>query len=187
MLWSQGEFLWYIIYIVFSILDSTFPIAFYAYFFFLSIVLIVSMPIKPIYVPNFYACFCLFVFIYIWLFNLLYDFFRRLKFPWEAIYLVVHFNITRGIPSGSAAKNLPAMQELQKTWVRSLGWEDSLEEEMPTHSSILACETPGTEEPGRLESMGSQRVGHDWARALARARTRMHARAHTHTHTHTHP
>ena len=55
-------------------------------------------------------------------------------------------------------KNLPAMQELQKTWVRSLGWEDPLEEEMATHSSILA---PWTEEPGRLESMGSQRVGHD--------------------------
>ena len=84
-----------------------------------------------------------------------------MKFPREEIYLVVHFNINRGIPSGSAVKNLPAMQELQKTWVRSLGWEDPLEEEMATHSSIFACKTPRTEEPGRLESMGSQRVGHD--------------------------
>ena len=56
------------------------------------------------------------------------------------------------------AKRLPAMQE---NWVRSLGWEDSLEKEMATHSSTLAWKIPRTEEPGRLQSMGSQRVGHD--------------------------
>ena len=55
-------------------------------------------------------------------------------------------------------KNLPAMQE---TWVRSLGWEDPLEEGMATHSSNLARESQWTEEPGRLQSMGLQRVGHD--------------------------
>ena len=55
-------------------------------------------------------------------------------------------------------KNLPA---LQKTWVRSLGQEDPLEKEMATHSSILTWEIPWTEEPGGLQSMGSQRVGHD--------------------------
>ena len=55
-------------------------------------------------------------------------------------------------------KNLPAIQE---TWVQSLGWEDSLEEGMATHSSILAWRIPGTEEPGGLPSMGSHRVGHD--------------------------
>ena len=55
-------------------------------------------------------------------------------------------------------KNPPAMQE---TWVRSLGWKDPLEEEMATYSSILAWRIPGTEEPGSLQSMGSQRVGHD--------------------------
>ena len=55
-------------------------------------------------------------------------------------------------------KLLPAMKE---TWVRSLGREDSLEKEMATHSSILAWRIPWTEEPGRLQSMGSQRVGHD--------------------------
>ena len=54
-------------------------------------------------------------------------------------------------------KNLPAMQE---TWVRSLDWEDLLEKEMATHSSILACKIPWTEEPGGLQSMGSQRVRH---------------------------
>ena len=55
-------------------------------------------------------------------------------------------------------KNLPAMQETQ---VRSLGGEDPLEKEMATHSSILSWKIPWTEEPGRLQSMGSQRVGHD--------------------------
>ena len=55
-------------------------------------------------------------------------------------------------------KNLPAMQD---TWVQSLGWEDPLEKEMATHSSNLAWEMPWTEEPGRLQSIGSQRVGHD--------------------------
>ena len=52
----------------------------------------------------------------------------------------------------------PAMQE---TRVRSLGREDALEEEMATHSSILAWRIPWTEKPGRLQSMGSQKVGHD--------------------------
>ena len=46
-------------------------------------------------------------------------------------------------------------------WVQSLGWEDFLEEEMATHSSILAWRIPWTEEPGGLQSMGSQRVRHD--------------------------
>ena len=55
-------------------------------------------------------------------------------------------------------KRLPAMQE---TWVHSLGWADSLEKEMATHSSILAWRIPWMEEPGELQSMGSQRVGHD--------------------------
>ena len=55
-------------------------------------------------------------------------------------------------------KRLPTMQE---TRVQSLGWEDLLEKEMATHSSILAWEIPWTEEPGRQQSMGSQRVGHD--------------------------
>ena len=56
-------------------------------------------------------------------------------------------------------KRLPPMRE---TWVRSLGREDPLEKEMATHSSILAWRIPWTEEPGRLQSTGSQRVGHDW-------------------------
>jgi len=55
-------------------------------------------------------------------------------------------------------KHLPAMWE---TWVQSLGPEDPLEKEMATHSSVLAWRIPWTEKPGGLQSMGSQRVGHD--------------------------
>ena len=55
-------------------------------------------------------------------------------------------------------KNLPAMQE---TWVQFLGWEDPLEKEMATHSSVLAWRIPWTEEPGGLQSMGLQRGGLD--------------------------
>ena len=57
-----------------------------------------------------------------------------------------------------SVKNLPAVQE---TRVRSLGWEDPLEKKMATHSSILVWKISFTEEPGGLQSMGSQRVGHD--------------------------
>ena len=55
-------------------------------------------------------------------------------------------------------KRLPAMWE---TWVQSLRWEDPLEKEMATHSSILAWRIPWTEEPSGLQSMGLQRVGHN--------------------------
>ena len=50
---------------------------------------------------------------------------------------------------------------MQEMWVQFLGWEDTLEKEMATHSSTLARKIPWTEEPGGLQSMGSQRVGHD--------------------------
>ena len=52
---------------------------------------------------------------------------------------------------------------MQETWIWSLGWEDSLEKGMATHCNILAWRIPWTEEPGRLQSIGSQRVEHDWA------------------------
>ena len=58
-------------------------------------------------------------------------------------------------------KNFPEMQELQEKQFRSLGWEAPLEEGMTTHSNILAWKIPGTEEPGRLQSIGLQKVGHD--------------------------
>ena len=65
-----------------------------------------------------------------------------------------------GFPGGSVVKIPLAKQEAQ---VRSLGWEDPLQKEMATHSSILAWEIPWTEEPGGLQSMESQRVGYDLA------------------------
>ena len=64
---------------------------------------------------------------------------------------------------GSEGKAPPAMQE---TLVQSLGWEDPLEKEMATHSSILAWKILWMEEPSRLQSMGLQRVGHDWVTSL---------------------
>ena len=63
-------------------------------------------------------------------------------------------------PVAQRIKHLPAMRE---TRVQSLVWEDPLEKEMATHSSIFAWRIPWTEEPGRLQSTGWQRVGHDWA------------------------
>ena len=71
---------------------------------------------------------------------------------------MLRLKLVSGFPGGSMVKNLPAKQE---TWVRSLGWEDPLQKEMATHSSILAWRIPQTEEPGGLQSMGSQTVGHD--------------------------
>ena len=59
------------------------------------------------------------------------------------------------------------MQKTQETWVQPLSWEDPLEEGTATHSSILAWKMPWTEEPGRLQSMGPQRVGHDWVTSLS--------------------
>ena len=79
--------------------------------------------------------------------------------------LVLFFKLLLHLSSSASlvaqmVKNLPAMQE---TWVWSLGLEDPLKEEMATHSSILAWRIPWTEEPGRLQSIGSQRAGYDWA------------------------
>ena len=54
------------------------------------------------------------------------------------------------------APTVKSLSATQETWVRSLGWEDLLEEEMATHPNILAQKIPWTEEPGRLQSMGSQ-------------------------------
>ena len=71
-------------------------------------------------------------------------------------------------PVAQKVKNLPEMWE---TWVWTLGWEDTLEKEMATHSSVLAWRIPWTEEPGRLQFMGSDTT--EWL-------------THTHTHTHTH-
>ena len=66
-----------------------------------------------------------------------------------------------GFPRGSVVKNLPAIREPQEMLVQSLGGEDALEEGMATHSSKLAWRIPWAEEPGGLQSIESQRVGHN--------------------------
>ena len=59
------------------------------------------------------------------------------------------------------AQTVKRLSTMWETWVRALGWEDPLEQEMAIYSSTIAWKIPWTEEPGRLQSMGSQRVGHD--------------------------
>ena len=66
-----------------------------------------------------------------------------------------------GLPGGTVVKNPPANEETQETQVQSLGREGLLEKKMAIHSNILAWKIPGTEEPSGLQSMGSQRVGHN--------------------------
>ena len=81
---------------------------------------------------------------------------------WDITFLTHWFSIywKVGLPRWQMVKHPPAVQE---TWVQSLRQEDPLEKEMATHSSTLAWKIPWTEEPGRLQSMGLQRVEHDWA------------------------
>ena len=72
-------------------------------------------------------------------------------------FVVVNYLVSSSLVA-QAVKNLPAMWE---TWVQSLGWEDLLEKGMAPHSNILAWRIPWTEKPGRLQSIGSQRIGYD--------------------------
>ena len=83
------------------------------------------------------------------------------RYLWHA-----NTSFSRDIPSlvAQRLKRLPGMRE---TRVQSLSWEDPLEKEMATHSSTLAWRIPWREEPGRLQSMESQRVRHDWATSLS--------------------
>ena len=92
-----------------------------------------------------------------------------LDLNWNPIFIISHVtflkfpNISKnwlpwGFPVAQMVKNLPAMQETQ---VQSLGREDSLAKGIATHDSILAWRIPRTEEPGRLQSIGSQRIRHD--------------------------
>ena len=67
----------------------------------------------------------------------------------------------KGSKTSPVAQMVKCLPTTRETWVRSLGWEDLLEKEMATHSSTVAWKIPWMEEPGRLQSMGSHRVGHD--------------------------
>ena len=82
----------------------------------------------------------------------------ELVFCDQAIELVLVLVFGMDLPGGSVVKNLPAMQEMR---VRSLGQKDPLEEEMATHSSILAWRILWTEEPGGVQSWGCKRAGHN--------------------------
>ena len=79
---------------------------------------------------------------------------------WVEKPVISHLSLLALVASlvAQMVKHLPAVQD---TWVRSPGWEDPLEKEMANHSSTLAWKTPWMEEPGRLQFMGSRRVGHD--------------------------
>ena len=86
---------------------------------------------------------------------------------WKSSKLVASFtNCFRIRWASSLAQRLKRLPGMRETWVRSLGGEDPLEKEMATHSSTLAWRIPWREEPGRLQSMGSQRAGHDWVTSL---------------------
>ena len=97
----------------------------------------------------------------------MYDKFKTI--PWVFCFLSFFFFLMflsskrSWLEVAQTVKWLPAVRE---TRVWSLGWEDPLEKEMATHSSTLAWKIPWTEEPGGLQSMGSQRVGHDCAASL---------------------
>ena len=82
-------------------------------------------------------------------------------YPSHLISLWSHLPLTEKLYSSLVTQRLKRLPAMQETWVRSLGREDPLEKEMATHSSILAWRIPWTEEPGELQSMGSQRVGHN--------------------------
>ena len=91
------------------------------------------------------------------------------KYYYSSLLIFSSFTYQHTFVLGSSlvaqtVKHLPTVRE---TWVQSLGWEDPLEKEMANHSRTLAWKTPWTEEPGRLQSMRSQRVGHDWATSLS--------------------
>ena len=91
-------------------------------------------------------------------------FFQGLLFRCFMTSICHHLDFFRGFPGDASGKE-PACQSRRhnETWVWSLGWEDTLKEGMATHSSILAWRISWTEGPGGLQSMGSQRIEHNWS------------------------
>ena len=80
----------------------------------------------------------------------------------ETLSLKLHIYLSlQGLGTSLVAQTVKCLPTMWETWVRPLGWEAPLEKEMATRSSTVAWKIPWTEEPGRLQSMGSQRVGHD--------------------------
>ena len=85
---------------------------------------------------------------------------KNFEQQWNFELILTHYVSLWASLVAQNVKNLPAMRE---TWIWCLGWEDPLEKGTATHSNILAWGIPWTEEPGGLQPMGSQRVGHNWA------------------------
>ena len=79
----------------------------------------------------------------------------------QAPFILSFNNSTLAAWTSLVAQTVKRLSMMRETRVRSLGWKDPLEKEMAIHSSTIAWKIPWTEEPGRLQSMGSQRVGHD--------------------------
>ena len=97
--------------------------------------------------------------------NLRFSFYKLGKWQfWDALSFKWSLNPLPG--TSLVAQRLKHLSTMWETRVRSLGWEDPLEKKMAIHSSTIAWKIPWTEEPGRLQSMGSQRVGHDWLTSL---------------------
>ena len=82
---------------------------------------------------------------------------------WDTVHVVSELDMTEATQHALVAQMVKKMPAMWETWVRSLGWEDPLEKGMATYSGILGWEIPWTEDPGRLPSMGSQRVRYNLA------------------------
>ena len=94
---------------------------------------------------------------------LLYSLLQPSQSNWNFDILLTTFSIGASL----VAQTVKCLSAMPETWVQFLGWGDPLEKEMAIHSSTLAWKIPWTEEPDRLQSMGSQRVGHNWATSLS--------------------
>ena len=103
------------------------------------------------------------IFVLVWLSSLSIIISRSIHFAANGI---IPFFLMSSISISLVAQMVKRLSTMWETWVRSLGREDPLEKEMATHASSIAWKIPWMEEPGRLQSMGSQRVGHNWATSL---------------------
>ena len=83
------------------------------------------------------------------------------------VQTIIQLHSFHMLKTSLVAQTVKRLSTMRETWVRALHWEDPLEKEMTVHSSTIASKIPWTEEPGRLQSMGSQRVGHNWATSLS--------------------
>ena len=97
----------------------------------------------------------------------LYHFHLFKRFSFQHIFKMKFFCIFSLSWASQVAQMVKCLPAMRETRVQSLGWEDPLEKEMATHSSTPAWKIPWMEEPGRLQSTGSQRVGHDWVTSLS--------------------